>query len=71
MQDPIPDTELDKTTTVQRLRDARAASTEYIISRLHPEWTEEEQAVEVARIKAEEAGAIDPTLAAEPDEPLV
>lgn len=71
MQDPIPDTELDKTTAVQKLRDARAASTEYIISRLHPEWTEEEQAVEVARIKAEEAGAIDPMLVAEPDEPLI
>ncbi|MBV7292366.1 phage portal protein [Corynebacterium sp. TAE3-ERU16] len=59
---PVEDTELDKARTVAAYRDAGAASTEYAVDRMHPEWTQEQKDEEVARIKAEQGIQVDPLL---------
>lgn len=51
----VQETELDRTNAVLNLRQARAASTRYLVRRLHPEWTKQEVDEEVAAIMAEEA----------------
>ncbi|PRQ11726.1 hypothetical protein C1Y63_04780 [Corynebacterium sp. 13CS0277] len=67
LTEPVQDTELDKAQTLRELRDARAVSTEYVVERMHPEWTPEQCATEVQRIRAEEAGGGDPLGLMPPD----
>lgn len=59
LQDPIQETELDRTQAARNLREARAASTRYLVRRLHPEWTPEQVDEEVAEIRTED-GPTDP-----------
>lgn len=49
----VQETELDRTQAAQNLRSADAASTRYLVRRLHPEWTQPEVDDEVAEILAE------------------
>ena len=51
--EPVQATELDEATTVQTLRTAGVASTRYAVTRLHPEWTEEQINAELAELRAE------------------
>ena len=52
--EPVQATELDEATTVQTLRTAGVASTRYAVTRLHPEWTEEQINAELAELRAEQ-----------------
>lgn len=52
--EPVQATELDEATTVQTLRTAGVASTRYAVTRLHPEWTEEQINTELAELRAEQ-----------------
>lgn len=51
----IEETELDRTRAAMNLRTARAASTRYLVERLHPEWTPEQVDAEVAAIHQEDS----------------
>ena len=70
MAPPVQETLLEKAQTVQALDSARAISTEQKIDMLHVEWSEEEKGEEVDRIKAEQAGTVDPYAGLNFDEPL-
>lgn len=67
--EPIQATELDEATTLQTLRTAGIASTRYAVTRLHPEWTEEEVQAELAAIKSEESMGVNPFMGVGIDEP--
>lgn len=70
MAPPVQETLLEKAQTVQALDSARAISTEQKINMLHVEWSEEEKGEEVDRIKAEQAGTVDPYAGLNFDAPL-
>ena len=52
--EPVQATELDEATTVQTLRTAGVASTRYAVTRLHPEWTDEQINEELAELQREQ-----------------
>lgn len=56
--EPVQATELDEATTVQTLRTAGVASTRYAVTRLHPEWTEEQINAELAELRAEQRAEV-------------
>lgn len=55
LADVVQDTELDRTKAVMNLRSARAASTRYLVQRLHPEWSEQQVDEEVSAINRDES----------------
>lgn len=64
--DGVQDTMLTLAQTAQALATAKAASTETIVAMVHPDWSNEQVATEVAKIHAEDAAAApvpDPTAA--------
>lgn len=71
MAEPVQATELDEATTVQTLRAAGVASTRYAVTRLHPEWTEDQIEAEIAELNAEQERGmpVDPFANLSLDEP--
>lgn len=56
--EPVQATELDEATTVQTLRNAGVASTRYAVTRLHPEWTQEQIDNELAELAREQRAEV-------------
>jgi A118 family predicted phage portal protein len=65
--DGVQDSPLTLAQTAQALRTAEAASTETLVAMIHPDWTPEEIAAEVARITAERPAAPVSPFGGEPD----
>ncbi|QNE90264.1 phage portal protein [Corynebacterium incognita] len=70
MEPPVQETMLDKAQTIQALDAARAISTERKVASLYPDMSQADQDTEVQRIKAEQAGVLDPLGNLDPDEPF-
>lgn len=66
MERPVQETPLDRAQTIKELDLARSVSLETRVGMQWPEWDDDMKSQEVARIKAEQAGAMDPMFA--PDE---
>ena len=69
LAEPVQATELDEATTLQTLRTSGVASTRYAVTRLHPEWTDDQIKEELAELAKENAAMPDPFLNTQIDEP--
>lgn len=67
---PIQETEEDKANRLTRLHGGMLASTEYAVAELHPEWTEQQKAEEVARIRQQALADVPDPFTLPPDAPM-